>query len=520
LGVPLLINGWFESPVLKQNKRRLDCLQWKSVLGNPKERRYVKVAGVAPDIEIEPFTNDLDTLLRGVAERVFFVKGKSGFVRPPKPKPFVFSHTLASVRETLVSLLPSTAPCTHQQFVDAYEGRKKQVYQSALDDIRAGRGSLEEDAKLQIFVKYEKTDRTTKKDPVPRIISPRDPKFNVRLGRYLKPLEHKLFKSITKMFGHPTVIKGYNAEKSAALLHEKWEMFRNPVAVGLDASRFDQHVSYDALSWEHDIYLSCFKQKKHKKRLGRLLGMQLVNHAVGFVPDGQIRYTIEGTRMSGDMNTSMGNCLLMCSMIKAHADEMKVPIALANNGDDCVVFMENDDLPRYMSVLSDWFLGMGFNMAIEEPVYEFEQVEFCQTKPVFDGSMWVMCRNPKTAIVKDSIMLNAWQGASLYRGWLDAVGTGGLALSGGLPVFQNLYHLYVRSGEKRAIPKELLPWSFRKLGEGTNRVFRDVHPEARSSFYSAFGITPDEQLAMEDYYTSMTLNSIPEAYWYRKVFID
>jgi hypothetical protein len=117
-------------------------------------------------------------------------------------------------------------------------------------------------------------------------------------------------------------------------------------------------------------------------------------------------------------------------------------------------------------------------------------------------------------------MLNAWQGASLYRGWLDAVGTGGLALSGGLPVFQNLYHLYVRSGEKRAIPKELLPWSFRKLGEGTNRVFRDVHPEARSSFYSAFGITPDEQLAMEDYYTSMTLNSIPEAYWYRKVFID
>jgi hypothetical protein len=43
-----------------------DRLQWRRVLGVPKERRYVRVAGVSPDVEIKPFINNLDTLLRGV----------------------------------------------------------------------------------------------------------------------------------------------------------------------------------------------------------------------------------------------------------------------------------------------------------------------------------------------------------------------------------------------------------------------------------------------------------------------
>lgn len=500
---------------------RPDRLQWRRVLGVPKERRYVRVAGVAPDTVIQPFTNDLDTLLRGVLERVFYVKSKEGrFVRPPKPDTPTWHRRMAAADEMLERHLPSTAPMSHQQFVDSYAGRKKVVYQRALDDIRAGRSSLEEDAKLNIFVKFEKTDWTTKKDPVPRIISPRDPKFNIRVGRYLKPLEHRLFKSIAKMFGHPTVIKGYNAEKSAELLREKWDMFRRPVAVGLDASRFDQHVSKCALAWEHQIYLKCFKQRKHKDRLAKLLKCQLVNTAAGQTADGVVKYTINGTRMSGDMNTSLGNCLIMCMMIKAHALEQGVNVALANNGDDCVVFMEEDDLDVYMDGLSDWFLGMGFNMVVETPVNEFEKIEFCQTKPVFDGSMWVMCRNIKTAIVKDSVMLAPYDNGKIFRGWLDAVGTGGLALAGGLPVFQELYQAYVRSGCRRKIPEELIPWSFRSLKDGQKRGYRDVHPEARSSFYSAFGITPDEQVCLEKYYRSLTIDGSPNAYAFRPIFID
>jgi hypothetical protein len=392
------------------------------------------------------------------------------------------------------------------------------VYQRALDDLRAGRGSVEEDAELAIFVKYEKTDRTTKLDPVPRIISPRNPKFNLRVGRYIRPLEKRLFKSLGKLFGHKTVIKGLNAIQSARVLHEKWEMFKNPVAVGLDASRFDQHVSHDALVWEHKVYLDCFKETKHRKRLARLLQLQEVNRCFGETPDGDVNYSIKGTRMSGDMNTSLGNCVLMCSMIHAFGKFCGVNIQLANNGDDCVVFMESGDLSKFMSDLPQWFLNLGFNMTVEEPVYEFDKIEFCQTKPIFDGQEWIMCRNPHNAIAKDSIMLKKWDGGKFFRGWLDAVGTGGLSLTGRLPVFQELYAAYIRSGEFRKIPEDLLPWNLRQLKEGVNREYGAVHPACRSSFYSAFGITPDEQVCMEKYYSDLTIGSEPVPYACRTVF--
>jgi hypothetical protein len=479
------------------------------------------VAGVAPDVEVVPFINSLDTLLRAVTERVFLVKKDGALVRPPRPAPGVFSARLEPVLKLLKPLLPSTAPVSHQSFVDRYQGRKKQVYQKALEDMRTGRYTLEEDASVKVFIKYEKTDRTTKSDPVPRVISPRNPRFNIRVGRYLSPSEESIFDSLGLMFHdeHPTVIKGFNATASARVLRDKWELFCDPVAVGLDASRFDQHVSRDALKWEHGVYLHCFKNVKHKARLSRLLSCQLENRCSGSTPDGEVAYLVNGTRMSGDMNTSLGNCVLMCSMIKAYFLHKGVNAQLANNGDDCVVFLERRDLCTFMAGLTDWFLELGFNMAVEEPVDVFEHVEFCQTKPVFDGSEWIMCRNPHTALAKDSVMLAPWDTPSVFRGWLDAVGTGGLALASRLPLFQAFYSSYVRSGKKRTIPKELLPWSFTRLCSGMRRTPGIVLPEARCSFWEAFDITPDEQLAFEAYFDKFYVSQSPGPYRARSIFV-
>jgi len=477
------------------------------------------VAAVAPSIDIVPFNNSLDTLLRAVTERVFLVRKGVEFVTPPMPDPNVFQENLSGTLEQLVRHLPSTAPITHQQFVDGYRGRKRVAYQTALDELRAGRGSVEEDSRVKVFVKFEKTDRTTKSDPVPRVISPRNPRYNIRVGRYLAPLEKRLFKSIQKLYGSetPVVIKGFNAAKSAEILRSKWDNFVDPVAVGLDASRFDQHVSKDALRWEHAVYERCFRGK-HRDRLKSLLKYQRINHCSGEVPDGFLEYTVEGTRMSGDMNTSMGNCLLMCSMLHAYRRHTGVWFELANNGDDCVVFMERSDLECFSASLDSWFTAMGFTMTVEDPVDYFDRVEFCQTKPVFDGREWVMCRNPHTAIAKDSVMLHPYDGQKIFRGWLDAVGTGGIALTGGLPVFQAFYSSYVRSGKKRSIPKELLPWSFRNLSMGMKRTPCLVSDEARLSFWTAFDITPDEQICLEKYYDKLRIHGDPGAYCDRHVF--
>lgn len=495
-------------------------------LGVTNVRECMRFSRVSPDVEIVPFNNDIATLERAVKERVFFVKNidktsSHEFVPPPRPEPGVYSERLGESLALLRNYLPSTAPISHQQFVESFKGRKKLAYEQALEKIRSEGLSLKRDSSVKVFVKFEKTDRTTKLDPVPRVISPRDPKFNIQLGRYLRPIEERIFEALGELFGHKTVMKGMDTDTVAHCLREKWEMFNNPVAIGLDASRFDQHVSADALHVEHGVYIDCFPRKKDKTKLHNILKHQLKNHCLGYVEDGKLEYTVDGTRMSGDMNTSLGNCVLMCLMIHAYAQHSKVNVQLANNGDDCVVFMERRDIARFSEGLFDWFLEMGFNMAIEKPVDFFEGVEFCQCKPVFDGVKYTMCRNPYTAISKDSVMLKHSNQKNLLGSWLHAVGTGGIALAGGLPIFDSFYNSYLRGGSSRrwighrkrwgegvTLADDVLPWYMRETRMTGKRVSAEPTAECRASFYLAWDVTPDEQILLERYYDSLSLKPV------------
>lgn len=426
-------------------------------------------------------------------------------MRPPQPVDF--DSSLATTRGQLVKLLPHTVPWTTEQFLESCKGPKKARYQKAAESLRV-KDFCKEDAEVEVFIKYEKTDFTAKADNVPRVISPRSARFNLKIGKYLKRLEPKVFKSLARLFGDTTVIKGFNAYQAASKLRYKWDSFNNPVAIGLDASRFDQHVSLSALKWEHSIYLECFSGK-HKKKLAKLLELQLHNKCVGYCKDGKLKYTVDGTRMSGDMNTSLGNCVLMCSMIHAYAHHVGANIKLANNGDDCVVFMESSDLTRFSDGLFAWFWNMGFNMKIEKPVFEFDQVEFCQTHPVFDGNRWIMMRNYETVTSKDAVFLQPYQSRRQIVSWLGAVGQGGLRLTGGLPVLQNFYRVFDRYGCQGRKPEQYQSWYVRQLTSSMDRDFGPVSPEARASFWLAYGMAPDEQEALEEYYDNVKLSLTP-----------
>lgn len=470
-----------------------------------KTRTTWRVSGVSPPVELYGFNNDLNTLERAVKERVFYVKKDGLFVEPPRPEPYHFERSLRDVHARLVALLPCTAPLSGQQFVDTFRGRRRIVYQRAYESLLE-RGVSFKDARVKVFVKYEKTNYTQKADPVPRVISPRDPRYNVELGSFLRPLEEKIFKRLAVLYGHTTVMKGMNASVSGHVMFQKWNMFNKPVAVGLDASRFDQHVSRDALEWEHSIYLACCRTKKQRKKLASLLRWQLSNDCTGYVPDGKVKYHTVGGRMSGDMNTSLGNCILMCCMIMAYSESCGVKLQLANNGDDCVVFMEQCDLARFSSGLDSWFLAMGFNMVVEQPCYTFEEIEFCQTHPVYVGPNWddyIMVRHPKWGIAKDTCCIHNFDTEKMFRGWMSAVGVGGMAMTGGVPIFQDFYHYMISNGKYWDKAGDGQSWGVRKLGEGLTRSYGEISPATRASFYWAFGVTPDEQLCIERYYRSL-----------------
>jgi hypothetical protein len=468
----------------------------------------VRVSGLSPPVQLHGYVNDINTLERAVNERVFYVKNGDTYQEPPRPAAGVFWDRVSGSMNALRKFLPSTAPLTRLEFVETFRGRKRKLYEDAYSSLM--RESVKDkDAELRVFVKYEKTNFTQKTDPVPRVISPRSPRYNIEVGRYLRRVEEKIFRSIGRLYGHPTVMKGFNSQTTGRLLREKWDKFVDPVAVGVDASRFDQHVSVDALVSEHRVYGWCFKGRRCRS-LRRLLAKQLKNVCKGYAVDGKLEYRSEGGRMSGDMNTSLGNCILMCIMLHAYAKLRRVSVHLANNGDDCVIFLEKRDLARFMSGFKEWFHEMGFNMVVEDPVDCFEKLEFCQTHPVFVGSMptdYLMVRHPFWGIAKDTCCVHAWQSSRMFKGWLHAVGTGGLAATGGVPIFQDFYTTLIRDGAYVKSASDSQSWGVRQLSKGMARVYQPVKAVTRASFYYAFGITPDEQLVIEEFYRGVAIDS-------------
>lgn len=471
-----------------------------------KIRKVVSLEHCSPALEFIVHNSSIANLERGVKERIFFVKQGNKFTSPPKPEGNHFANTLKPFLRSLRSNLPHSTPIERDKFADLYSGRKREEYAKAAASLY-DRDIEEKDAFVKVFVKAEKINKTKKPDPVPRVIQPRDKRYGVALGRYIKPLEKRICKAVNKTFGTgtATIFKGLNALESGQEMAKKWNRFRRPVAVGLDAKRFDQHVSVDALEWEHSVYLSCFNLRRHKQELKRLLRMQLKTTGYGYCKDGKLKFTKSGGRCSGDMNTGLGNCVIMCGLVHAYAAERGVSIELANNGDDCVVIMEVEDLPQFMLDFNKWFLKMGFDMEVEAPVYELEHIEFCQTHPVFNGEDYMMVRNI-TSIAKDCISTVYNDTIESLYGYYRVLGDAGLHLTGGIPIWQNFYRKLCQSVPPGKMSHMLQHESgMMNLAQRMRRNFAMPTEAARYSFYRAFGIEPDYQKDLERVYDEVQI---------------
>jgi len=211
------------------------------------------------------------------------------------------------------------------------------------------------------------------------------------------------------------------------------------------------------------------------------------------------------------MNTALGNCLLMCAMVYSYAKEIGVDIKLMNNGDDCVVMMENRDQSCFLEGLDAWFLTMGFRMTCETPVHTLEEIEFCQMRPIQYGDGCVMMvRNIPVALRKDTLCVVDVTTHKALQGWMTAVGKGGLSLTGGIPIMQNFYRSYIRlgNGVTSKVSEELKRHSgIHMMGIGMDRLFVEPTAQARLSVYLAWGITPDQQVALENYYDNYSIET-------------
>lgn len=493
--------------------------------GNLKRVRvWIKLSGLSPPNSLGVFNNVLDNGYRALAERYMFCKIGNKFELALSP---TFQDVLCPGAQTFLQQvvdhisLPPVA--TTVEVVNAYTGPKRRVYENAAKVFYRD-GVVSDDATLRFFVKFEKQDV----QKAPRGINPRSPVFNLALGRYLKFAEKSYYKAMASVFGQEVVVfKGMTAVETAQAIRNLWDEFDDPVAIGADAVKFDMHVHYNMLYYEHLFYLLPYADGiidammrynqviraklpaldstlPHFEQLAWLLSCQLNNSGKAYFCDGKLRFRMRGTRSSGDLNTSLGNCLIMCANAFVWAKRTGVRMRLVDNGDDSVYIMNKCDVGRWTAGFDSFFRTKGFRMKLEPVVDWFEGIEFCQAHPVLSSEgCWNMVRNPLTLISKAAMCLTPCPTESAFRKWVMAVGVCEGSLNTGIPVLQAFAKALRRNG-KRCSTRFV-----RNVYNGTTRGYHatlnfdtvQMSGESRLSFYMAFGIQPAEQCALERMYS-------------------
>lgn len=144
---------------------------------------------------------------------------------------------------------------------------------------------------------------------------------------------------------------------------------------------------------------------------------------------------------------------------------------------------------------------MGIEMEYDGTYDSLEEVEFCQAHPVAIGDSYVLCPNPAKRLYSDLITTKDVASPKVWRKQLGAIAGCGMAGSTGLPVFQKFYQWLGRSAT---------PWipeagdyyhKYRQIVvKSTDMKYVEPSLNSRISFFFAYGITPLEQVIMEQHF--------------------
>ncbi len=428
-----------------------------------------------------------------------------------QPTPEALAH-LRKLSKRVQRQLGRPSPGEPELLSTYHVGRKRRLYEEAARSVRI-KPVERRDAKLQSFVKKERMSAKLKSNPAPRIIQSRTPRYNVVLAQYLKPLEEKLYElkgfmgrrgPLGRLFG-----KSLNSSDRAKHVLKKWKRFRDPVCVSLDLSRMDQHVAREILQVEHDVYIAAYNQDPF---LRRILSWQLDN--VGSFYSG-LKYVTNGRRCSGDMNTALGNCLLMalyCSAIMADLDPL-VQYDLFIDGDDTLLFMEKEEWIRLLDgkdpsekdvPIKKVFENYGQVLKIDNIAYRLTDILWCQAKLVERApGDWTFVRDPRKVMESSLCGTKFYKEPFVRKKLLTSIGYGLLAAFNGIPLLQEYALALIRIGGNQKWDhwvESMEYWFKKEIGFRELYVDRSasITDTCRVSFEEALGISVHDQYLCEE----------------------
>lgn len=331
---------------------------------------------------------------------------------------------------------------SYREVVNLYKGGKRRIYERARSEVLAS-GLRKTDANVQMFIKQEKIAVDEIYEKSPRAIQYRSSRYNLVLASYLKPLETEfnaklgLGPSQTKV-----VTKGLNGAELAELFLYKSSFFSEPIYLECDHKKFDSTIRVEHLLSEHKVYNNHYKDWE----LRQMLKKQIKNKC--FTKRG-IKYSVNGTRMSGDFNTSLGNCILNRLVLESFVGHVKHELMV--DGDDSVIIIEKND---YHTLDLVHFERMGFETTVKFRT-NINDVVYCRKKLV-NCDQPVFVRDPLRMLSNMALCLIRYQPNS-YMNWVAGVFDCERISNSGIPIFSSLPDLKVKRIKDQDYYRKMLP---------------------------------------------------------------
>jgi len=270
---------------------------------------------------------------------------------PPPLECHVHPKVVASA-ELIASMIGKVStPMDFEEWLQRYPETRRKQLRAALERPLTSR--------VEFFHKVEQLDE--EKDP--RAIQARRDEYKARLGPWMAAFEERCKNTL------PFLVKTLSdLERGEALADLRTRALN---VVEIDFSRFDRHNHKLLMeSTEHVVY-----EKVLPTHVVQLLAMQLTNTCQTRTG---LTYHVHGTRMSGDMNTSIGNCIIVACLCHAAG----IPLhAMKVEGDDMIACCTNEEVEALdLAIIED----TGHKPKIH--IYPEGQGSFCSRYDIVDAN--------------------------------------------------------------------------------------------------------------------------------------
>lgn len=359
--------------------------------------------------------------------------------------PVMTTHISQEITKAAVVLAhrigPVETPLLFEDWVTRFNTVRRTELQRKLQECPCS-------AAVKMFMKVEKLD----KESDPRAIQARSDTFKVHAGPWVAAME----KRATDVL--PIFIKGLSPAERALKVQSLKERALNTLEV--DFHRFDRHCSRALLeATEHLIYHHVFPP-----HIAELLKLTLDNKVETFFG---ARYDVDATRMSGDVTTSIGNCLVVACLMMAAGLPLDSFIV---EGDDMIAAVTDDELVDFNAKV---IRATGMK---PEVISSHSSGTFCSRYDVINSKNDpVRVRHPLRDVTRFGTSIHDAKPIDLVRAHAEEWN--------GVPMLGPIYvkRLQELSGPENDDPK----W------------ITEISPLARASFHLTFDIGPDDQIAFE-----------------------